>query len=90
MTELPETAETGVVAFVVDASEEIDLDGNGVIGPDEEVAGPGDRYDGKESPRLLDGFAQPRLLMMNPSVDQWGEWISGYAPIRPVMAKMLA
>ena len=33
MTELPETPQTGVVAFVVDASEEIDLDGNGVIGP---------------------------------------------------------
>ena len=30
---------------------------------------------------MLDGFAQA-TSDDEPSVDQWGEWISGYAPIR--------
>ena len=80
MTQLPESAETGVVAFVVDASEEIDENNNNVIDPDEAVAPPMDRYPADELPMLHQGFTEPSADE-EPYSDQWGTWLSGYAPI---------
>lgn len=80
MAELPETATTGVVAFVCDASPEIDRDGDGVIGPDEVRATPGQRYPTRDAPELLAGFLEPGADA-EAVTDQWGSWMSGYAPI---------
>ena len=80
MAPLPETPETGVVQFVCDASTERDLDGDGVIGPDEAQAVPGQRYPAKDSPDLIDGFTRVAVDRVLTS-DQWGTWTSGYAPL---------
>ncbi len=80
MAPLPETPETGVVQFVCDASSERDLDGDGVIGPDEAQAVPGQRYPAKESPDLIDGFTRV-AVDRELTTDQWGTWTSGYAPL---------
>ena len=81
MAPLPETANTGVVQFVCDASDEVDRDHDGVIGPDEIRATAGQRYPAKDSPELLDGFEHAGVDA-EPIKDQWGTWMSGYAPIR--------
>ena len=78
---LPETPTTGVVQFICDASEEVDANHNGVIDPDEILAQPGQRYPGKAWPELLRGFDESCTDSV-PRVDQWGTFISGYAPIR--------
>ena len=81
LAELPETAATGVVQFVCDASDESDRDHNGVIGADEERADPGQRYPAKDLPQLLRGFTE---ITTDDEIngDDWGTWLSGYAPIR--------
>jgi HAMP domain-containing protein len=81
MAELPETSATGVVAFVCDPTVPEDANGNGVIDPVEQAADPGERYDAKQSPQLIKGFAGP-VADEDFSSDQWGSWLSGYAPIR--------
>jgi eukaryotic-like serine/threonine-protein kinase len=81
MAQLPETAVSGVVQFVCDASDEVDRDGDGVIGPDEARAAPGQRYPTRSAPELLAGFAGPSVDTAI-THDQWGDWLSGYAPIR--------
>lgn len=81
MARLPETESSGVVQFVCDASDESDRDGDGVIGPDEARAAPGQRYPARGAPALLAGFAAP-TVDVEVTHDQWGDWLSGYAPIR--------
>jgi len=81
MTILPETSQSGVVAFVCDPSEPEDTNKNGVIDPDEHAADPGERYDAKQSPLLVEGF-EKAVADEEFSSDQWGSWLSGYAPIR--------
>ncbi len=81
MTRLPDTDSHGVVAFVCDASDEIDRNTNGVIDPDEIRAVAGQRYDIKDAPDLAAGFARPAADQEYVR-DQWGRWLSGYAPIR--------
>lgn len=78
---LPETSTTGVVQFILDASDEVDDNHNGVIDPDEVIAAPGQRYPAKDWPELQRGFEKPCTDLV-PRTDQWGSWISGYAPIR--------
>lgn len=86
MAKMPDTAVTKVVAFVVDASDEVDRNRNGVIDPDEVIAEPGKTYSAVGAPRLLDGFeravADDRIVS-----DQWGSWLSGYAPIRDAQGR---
>ncbi len=80
MTKLPDTDKTGLVAFVCDASNEIDRNKNGIIDPDEVLADPGQRYDASDAPQLLAGFLDPTADHEFVH-DQWGSWLSGYAPI---------
>ncbi len=81
LSALPETPTTGVVQFVCDGSDEKDSNGNGVIDPDEAIAEPGQRYPARDWPDLLLGFEAP-VTDREARSDQWGSWISGYAPIR--------
>lgn len=84
---LRRTETPGVLEFVVDADAVappwiLDRDGDGTLDPDEEPSFPGERYDAREYPALMhDAFVRsttdPEI-----TVDQWGELLSGYAPIR--------
>lgn len=74
------TERDGSLRFVVDASDEIDLDGNGIIDSNEKRAAFGDRYDTARAPRMRDGFTAPTADDV-PTADQWGVTLSGYAPI---------
>ncbi len=81
MAQLPETATTDVVQFICDASDETDRNQDGVVGPDEQRADPGERYSAKALPELLRGFT---VVTTDHEIngDDWGSWLSGYAPIR--------
>lgn len=76
-----ETERNGSLAFIVDASDEVDSDGNGRIDTAEARASPGERYDTRQAPRMLDGFAAP-CADDQPMTDTWGVSLSGYAPVR--------
>lgn len=81
MAQLPDTESTKIVEFICDASAERDENGNGMIDDDEKVADPGKRYPAGDAPELLAGFDAPSADS-EVSRDQWGVWISGYAPIK--------
>ncbi|HAT10765.1 MAG TPA: hypothetical protein DCS97_09285 [Planctomycetes bacterium] len=81
MAKRADTAATGMVQFICDASDAVDRDGDGVIGPDEAPAGPGQPYAVEDAPELLAGFDRS-AADIEPTTDQWGAWLSGYAPIR--------
>ena len=81
------TSDPEQLAFVADADslstkEELDVNHDGVIEPNEEPSNPGDLYDITSVPALQhDAFVRPTS---DPEVtyDQWGALISGYAPVR--------
>lgn len=81
------TDEDMTLEFVADADmfgsvAELDDNENGVIDEDEGPGLPGDPYDISEIPALQsDAFKGP-ASDDEITVDQWGELISGYAPIR--------
>lgn len=83
---LRRTAEPDVLEFVVDGDalaplSAVDRDGSGTVDPDEEPALPGDRYDVSDIPALQDdAFLRP-TTDAEITTDQWGELLSGYAPI---------
>lgn len=86
MAKRPDSDTTHIVTFVVDASEEIDRNQNGVTDPDEVIARPGQPYNASDAPRLMDGFE--RATADDEFVrDQWGSWLSGYAPIRDAQGR---
>ena len=71
----------GIVEFVVDASEEEDLNGNHMIDEDEMVADIGEEYHAAEdAPMMLEGF---NVVCTDKDIttDKWGSFLSGYAPI---------
>lgn len=81
------TDDPSFLEFVVDAdamrsNADLDENGNGIVDPDEEPSYPGELYDVSDIP-ALQGEAFVRSTT-DPSitVDQWGELLSGYAPIR--------
>ena len=87
MAKLPDSDQSGIVQFVCDASQEIDRNRNGIIDPDEVIANPGKRYDASMSPQLTEGFLKPSADKAFVK-DQWGWWLSGYAPIRDQHGKV--
>lgn len=71
--------------FVADADslgtlEELDENQNGLLDPNELPPQPGDPYDASDVPALIDGFLGP-TADNNLNTDQWGTFLSGYAPI---------
>ena len=82
MVKLSDSDTTKAVAFVIDAQEEeIDRNHNGVIDAEERIATPGQTYPAGDAPQLFQGFKQPSAddCLIK---DEWGWWLSGYAPIR--------
>lgn len=82
---LRKTENPNILHFVADADSinpdaEIDLNNDGVVTEDDELAAPGDEYDISEYPHLKQAFIQstvdPKL-----TVDQWGTFLSASAPI---------
>lgn len=76
-----------ILEFVADADallseEELDRDQNGTVEPDEEPSFPGDPYPVEEVPALQAEAFEHATSDEEITVDQWGELISGYAPIR--------
>lgn len=61
--------------------EQNDENGDGIIQPDEEPTYPGERFDITDMPAMqVDAWQGPAV---DPEVthDQWGSWMTGYAPI---------
>lgn len=72
--------------FVADADslkspEELDVNHDGTIAPEEEASHPGDLYDIRDISLLQDRAFREATVDEDITVDQWGELISGYAPI---------
>lgn len=84
---LRQTSDPRTLEFVADADAlsteaELDRDGDGTVGPDEQPAEPGETYDATEAPALQgDAFLRP-TVDEEATTDQWGSVVSGYAPIR--------
>lgn len=66
--------------FVVDATIEVDSNKNGVIDPEEAKANIGDIYDISCCEEIPKGLIEP-TADKKVTIDDWGSWISGYAPI---------
>ena len=74
------TRDPNMFQFVIDEAEEEDSNGNGIIDEDEETAEIGEPYDVSSYPELRAAYEGPRADLILQS-DQWGTWLSGYAPI---------
>jgi diguanylate cyclase (GGDEF)-like protein/putative nucleotidyltransferase with HDIG domain len=75
--------------FIVDAAEPKDTNGDGRLSPDEIPAAVGEPYDVSKFPELkkgLSGSAADTEL----TSDKWGQWLSGYAPVRDREGKAVA
>jgi signal transduction histidine kinase len=70
----------GMTEFVIDEAQESDDNGNGIIDPKEVTAEIGQLYDASAYPEMLASFQGPRADQSLQD-DQWGTWLSGYAPI---------
>ena len=84
---LRRTESPDVLEFVVDAdttktSEELDRNRNGTVDLDEEPSFPGEQYDISDVPALQYEAFLHSTTDWDVTVDQWGELMSGYAPIR--------
>lgn len=103
-TELPDvaflyvmrkTAETGKLTFVLEndmlnTPAQMDLNGDGIIEPDEQVPEIGDPFDVSEVPALQGAALEGPVSDEEITRDQWGWWMSGYAPIRDVKGNAVA
>lgn len=83
---LRKTDEPGQLTFVADADsldtpELLDKNGNGMVDDNEKPSLLGDGYDATQFPDMLEGFSSPSVDRQI-TVDDWGAFISGYAPIR--------
>jgi len=82
-------------AFVADADlaltdQELDENGDGIVGDDEAAAEPGELYDWTEFPVLgEEAFIHP-AVDEHVGEDKWGPIISGYAPIKDNAGKTVA
>jgi signal transduction histidine kinase len=92
---LRKTTDPHTVEFVADADSlatpaELDANHNGVFEAYEEASYPGDAYDVSDIPALWGpAFLQPSVDD-EITVDQWGQLISGYAPIVDSSGKTVA
>jgi signal transduction histidine kinase len=83
---LRRTSDPMNLEFVADADaaltpEELDVNENGSVDPDEEAAFPGELYDISETLILQNEAFKHAVADPETSTDQWGTLVSGYAPI---------
>jgi signal transduction histidine kinase len=84
---LRRTEDPMITEFVADAdslatNEELDVNKNGAVDPDEEGSYPGDLYPIDEIPELHADAFVGATASRDIYVDQWGRLMSGYAPIK--------
>lgn len=80
-TEDPQTLRFVADADSLSTKDELDANDNGVIEDHEEASYPGDLYDIREIPALMQAFDHV-TSDDTITVDQWGSVVSGYSPIR--------
>ncbi|TSC79972.1 MAG: multi-sensor signal transduction histidine kinase [Candidatus Peregrinibacteria bacterium Gr01-1014_25] len=83
---LRRTTDPLTLEFVADADalatpKEMDVNGNGVVDPDEEGSYPGDTYDISEVAALQSAAFREPTVDEDFTTDQWGTLMSGYAPV---------
>lgn len=88
------TDDPAIVTFIADADEfadpaTLDRNGNGAVDDDEVPARIGDPYDVSELDEFRNAFAAPSVDR-EITRDQWGSFISGYAPVRDEMGGTIA
>lgn len=88
------TADPNYLRFVADADslrpyEIVDLNNDGVIDAADQLSYPGDLYDVSRFPEMVEGFNRP-YADLEQQTDQWGTFISGYAPIRDQLGQPIA
>ncbi len=89
------TDDPDTLAFIADADlllpdTELDRNGNGTVDPDEEPSQPGEEYDVSDFPALkISAFVEPSADS-EITTDQWGQLISGYAPIKNADGRTVA
>lgn len=87
------TKEDGIWEFVADADSldpyaKKDLNADGLIDAQDHLSPPGERYDGvQDSPEANEALIKPVTIGY---VDQWGELISGWAPIKNASGSTVA
>ncbi len=88
------TADPNYLHFVADADslhpeKIVDLNGDGIINAADQLSYPGDAYEVSQFPELVEGFNRP-YADTEQRTDQWGTFISGYAPIRDESGQTIA
>jgi PAS domain S-box-containing protein len=83
-----------MLSFIVEADglksdAELDTNGNGTVDVDEERSYSGDLYDSRDAPAMLEAFIAP-ASDQEITTDQWGTFISGYAPIKDATGNTVA
>ncbi len=88
---LRKTDDPNKLTFVADADmlKPIDWNNNGVIDEEEIPPDPGEEYDISDIPMMKEGFVHA-AADENPIGDEWGLYLSGYAPIKDQKGKALA
>ncbi len=81
-------------AFIADAdslksTDELDVDHNGIVEKNEQASYPGDVYDISDSPWMIHGF-ESAYVDDQLTVDQWGTFISAYAPVIDARGRAVA
>ena len=72
------------------SDEELDTDNNGIVDTDEEAVVPGELFDISEMPAMQQAAWEGPAVDPEITHDQWGSWISGYAPILDSNGKAVA
>lgn len=80
------TEDKNAQVFIADADtlaplEEIDANGNGLLDEDENPPVPGDEYDSSKLPAFHEALEGKATADLELNTDQWGTFLSGYAPI---------
>lgn len=83
------TNDENIATFVLDTAQELDENGDGVIGDNESKAHVGEEYDISDWPELKEGFKGP-AADHEIGCDKWGCFLSGYAPLRDETGKVVA
>ncbi|MBM3231716.1 PDC sensor domain-containing protein [Candidatus Peregrinibacteria bacterium] len=88
------TGREDMYEFVADSyglrtDEDIDFNGDGIIGEEDEIPIPGTPYDISERPDATIGIVEP-YADAEPFSDQWGTFISGFAPVKDAGGKAVA
>lgn len=80
-TDTPNVFEFAADSYGLDLDKNIDFNQDGILGPEDEIPVPGMEYDVSGIPGAKVGLQQP-FADDAPFTDQWGTFISGFAPIR--------